>query len=215
MTVITINALGVSLVDPLFRDLSLTISKGDRIGLVAANGRGKSTLLSCLAGELDQTAGESTRARGAPVGFVKQAVPPEALDLSIHDWVMRALPADKADYESWRVDVVLGDLQVPYELQHRPLRRFSGGWQRTAMLASVWITEPDVLLQDEPTNHLDIEGQEALEAELINQDISCLLVSHDRSFLRNVGNRFWWIRNKKLEEVCDPEEYLSAEMGAG
>ena len=128
MTVISINALGVTLGDPLFSDLSLTISRSDRIGLVAANGRGKSTLLACLAGDFDQTAGEITRARGLRVGHVRQNVPPRAMAFSLYDWVLAALPPEQAEYESWRVDVVLDDLHVPHEMQHRPLGDLSGGW---------------------------------------------------------------------------------------
>ncbi|MEM8842097.1 MAG: hypothetical protein AAGD47_10010, partial [Pseudomonadota bacterium] len=69
-------------------------------------------------------------------------------------------------------------------------------------------------LLDEPTNHLDIDGQEALEGELITHDVSCLLVSHDRSFLRNVANRFWLITGKGLEETDSPEPFLASEMSA-
>ena len=76
------------------------------------------------------------------------------------------------------------------------------------------LRNPNFYLLDEPTNHLDIEGQEALENELIAQGASCLLVSHDRSFLRNVGNRFWWINGTKLDEVDSPEPFLNVELGA-
>jgi ATPase subunit of ABC transporter with duplicated ATPase domains len=74
---------------------------------------------------------------------------------------------------------------------------------------------PNFYLLDEPTNHLDIDGQEALEDELINHETSCLLVSHDRHFLTRVGNRFWWIRGRKLEEVESPDAFLASEMGTG
>lgn len=133
MSVINLNALGITLGDPLFSDLSLTLSKGDRIGLVAANGRGKSTLLACLANELPPTTGEITRARGLRIGYVTQSLPADALPITLYDWVLAALPADQADYESWRVDVVLDELQVPYDFQHQPLGTLSGGWQRTAI----------------------------------------------------------------------------------
>ena len=66
---------------------------------------------------------------------------------------------------------------------------------------------------DEPTNHLDIEGQEALEAELLGQGATCLLVSHDRSFVRNVGTRFWMIEKKRLIEVDSPEAFFSGQIG--
>ena len=163
MPLININALGVTLGDPLFSDLSFTLSKADRIGLVAANGRGKSTLLACLAGELEPTEGEITWARGLRVGYVRQEIPETALDQTVYELTRAALPPDQADYESWRVDVVLDELQVPQALQQRPLAELSGGWRRTAMLAAVWVTEPDVMLLDEPTNHLDLQRIGLLE----------------------------------------------------
>jgi len=199
MTIVNISALGITLGKSLFSGLDLTISKGDRIGLVAANGRGKTTLLHCLAGTFEQTAGEITRARGARVGLVAQDVPADALEKTLYDGVLAALPPDLAEYESWRVDVVLDDLKVPYEVQHRPLKELSGGWQRTAMLAAVWITEPDLLLLDEPTNHLDLHRigllQEWLSA--LPRDVPVVITSHDRAFLDEVTNRTLFLRPER------------------
>jgi ATPase subunit of ABC transporter with duplicated ATPase domains len=79
MTPININALGVTMGDALFSDLNLTISRGDRIGLVAANGQGKSTLMGCIAGSVAPTTGDITRARGLRVGHVAQNVPTDAM----------------------------------------------------------------------------------------------------------------------------------------
>ena len=74
------------------------------------------------------------------------------------------------------------------------------------------LKHPNFYLLDEPTNHLDIDGQEALETELISHDVACLLVSHDRRFLKTVGNRFWWIDGKRLIEVDSPEPFLERQM---
>lgn len=199
MTIININALGVTLGDPLFSDLNLTISKADRIGLVAANGRGKSTLLGCLADAFEHTSGDITRARGARVGYVTQNVPNEALDRTLYEWVLAALPAEQAEYESWRVDVVLDDLKVPYEVQHKPLSDLSGGWQRTAMLAAVWITEPDVLLLDEPTNHLDLHRIGLLQdwLQALPHEVPVVITSHDRAFLDATTNRTLFLRAER------------------
>ncbi|WP_170467020.1 ABC-F family ATP-binding cassette domain-containing protein [Ruegeria arenilitoris] len=196
MTIINIRALGMTLGDPLFSDLSLTISKSDRIGLVAANGRGKSTLLACLAGELEQTTGDITRARGLRVGHVRQNIPPEALSQTLYDHVLAALPAEQAEYESWRVDVVLDELSVPYDLFHQKLSALSGGWQRTALLAAVWITRPDLLLLDEPTNHLDLHRIALLESWLAGmpKDTPVVITSHDRAFLDASTNRTLFLR---------------------
>ena len=76
------------------------------------------------------------------------------------------------------------------------------------------LARPNFYLLDEPTNHLDIEGQEALEAELNAGDTSCLLVSHDRSFVRAVGNRFWRIERRRLVEIDDPEACFREAMEA-
>jgi ATPase subunit of ABC transporter with duplicated ATPase domains len=75
------------------------------------------------------------------------------------------------------------------------------------------LAKPNFYLLDEPTNHLDIDGQEALEAELLTQGATCLLVSHDRSFVRTVGTRFWLIDKKRLIEEDDPEAFFSGEIG--
>lgn len=199
MTVMNINALSVILGEPLFENLNLTISKGDRIGLVAANGRGKTTLLECLSGMSETTNGAIVRARGLRVGYVTQYVPDHAYTQSLYDWVLNALPTEQAEYESWRVDVVLGDLSVPYELQHRPLNELSGGWQRTALLAAAWIKEPDILLLDEPTNHLDLHRIGLLQDWLsgLPRDVPVVITSHDRAFLDATTNRTLFLRTER------------------
>jgi len=197
--ILSINSLGVTLGDPLFSDLNLTISKGDRIGLVAANGRGKSTLMGCMAGTVEPTSGEITRARGLRIGHVEQHVAPERLSQRLYDLVLSALPPDQADFEAWRVDVVLGDLQVPDELQQKPLSELSGGWQRTALLAAAWVTEPDLLLLDEPTNHLDLHRIGLLQNWLgaLPRDTPVLITSHDRAFLDATTNRTLFLRAER------------------
>ncbi|KIC46158.1 ABC-F family ATP-binding cassette domain-containing protein [Tateyamaria sp. ANG-S1] len=196
MAILNLNTLAVTLSDPLFSDLDLTISKGDRIGLVAQNGAGKSTLLACMAGQLDPTGGEITRARGLRIGYVKQDLPDEALGCTMYDWVLAALPPEQADYESWRVDVVLNDLSVPYEYQHRLLSELSGGWQRMAMIAAAWVTEPGLLLLDEPTNHLDLHRIALLQAWMaaLPGDLPVVVISHDRAFLDAVTNATLFLR---------------------
>lgn len=196
MSLINIQKLSVTLGDPLFSDLTVTISKGDRLGLVAANGRGKTTLLNCISGGIEPTSGDITTARGLRVGHVAQYVPEGDLDLTLYDKVLAALPVEQVDFESWRVGVVLDELAVPYDLQQTPLRELSGGWQRTAMLASAWITQPDVLLLDEPTNHLDLHRIGLLDTWLGNlpRDVAVIMTSHDRAFLDATTNRTLFLR---------------------
>ena len=214
MTLININALGVTLGDPLFTDLNLTISKGDRIGLVAANGRGKSTLLGCIAGTLEQTTGEITRARGLRLGNVTQNVSDYALSKTLYDHVLGALPPEQQDYESWRVDVVLDDLKVPCDLQHKPLSELSGGWQRTALLAAAWVTEPDVLLLDEPTNHLDLQRIGLLQDWLgaLPREMPVIMISHDRAFLDATTNRTLFLRAERSRDFALPFTHARAAL---
>ncbi|MBO9436960.1 ABC-F family ATP-binding cassette domain-containing protein [Ruegeria sp. R13_0] len=199
MTVMNISALSVIRGDVLFDDLNLTISKGDRIGLVAANGRGKTTLLECMASQSEATNGSIIRTRGLRAGYVTQYVPERAYTKTLYEWVLGVLPAEQAEYESWRVDVVLGELSVPYELQHRLLNELSGGWQRTALLAAAWIQEPDILLLDEPTNHLDLHRLGLLQNWLsaLPREVPVIVTSHDRAFLDATTNKTLFLRKER------------------
>ena len=192
MSLISARALGVTLRDTLFSDLDLTLQKGDRIGLVAANGRGKSTLLRVLAGQEEATTGDVVRARGLQVGLVTQDVPEAVLPLTFRAAVMGDRDAD----EGWRADIALDDFAVPDELRERPLSALSGGWRRLALLARVWVTEPDVLLLDEPTNHLDLARIGWLERWLcaLPRDMGVVVASHDRAFLDVVCTRTLFLR---------------------
>ncbi|MEP3278693.1 MAG: ABC-F family ATP-binding cassette domain-containing protein [Stappiaceae bacterium] len=198
MTLINLRNIGVTLAEPLFSNINLTISKGDRVGLVAANGRGKSTLLKAIAGETETTHGEITASRGVCIGLVSQDVPETLLDVPIYDAVLDALDADQAENESWRVDITLNDLQVPSDIWGQPLGTLSGGWQRIALLARVWVREPDVLLMDEPTNHLDLNRIGILQQwlETVARSTPFLLASHDRAFLDAVTNKTFFLRTE-------------------
>lgn len=204
MSLLNLQNVSVMLSDPLFSDLSITLNKGDRLGLVAANGRGKSTLLALMAGRHDATSGVVTRARGLRVGHVTQDLPKG--DVTLYDHVLGALPADQAEYESWRVDVVLDTLSVPYEMQQKPLAQLSGGWQRTALLAAAWITEPDVLLLDEPTNHLDLNRIGLLQDWLgqLPRDVPVVITSHDRAFLDATTTRTLFLRPERSRDFALP-----------
>ncbi|WP_374444956.1 ATP-binding cassette domain-containing protein [Stella sp.] len=181
---------------PLFRNLDLVVADGDRVGLVAGNGGGKSTLLRCLAGAAEPTAGEIVRSRGLRVGLVEQDVPQPLLDLPLEEAVRRAIPAGERAAMGWRVDLVLDELDTPAELRPRPVRALSGGWQRLALVARAWIADPDLLLLDEPTNHLDLAKIRLLEDWLTSpqRDVPMVVASHDRRFLDRVTNRTLFLR---------------------
>ncbi|NTJ07804.1 ABC-F family ATP-binding cassette domain-containing protein [Rhizobium lusitanum] len=206
MTLINLRNFGVTLGAPLFSNLNLTVDAGDRIGIVAANGRGKTTLLNSLAGRLEPTTGDITRSRGLRIGYVEQNVPADLAEVSFYDAILQALPTEQAASESWRVDVTLDSLDVPVVMRERTLSQLSGGWQRLAMLARVWVTEPDVLLLDEPTNHLDLAKIALLEDWLnaLPRDVAVLIASHDRAFLDAVGNRTLFLRQEQSQIYALP-----------
>jgi ATPase subunit of ABC transporter with duplicated ATPase domains len=214
MTLLTIRNLGVTLSAPLFSKLNLVVNPGDRIGLVAANGRGKSTLLRCIAGLIDASEGEIAKSRGLTLAYVEQDVPPGLMDTPFHGAVLAALSAERQAAESWRVDVALDTLDVPEPLRQRPLRQLSGGWQRFAMLARALVADVDVLLLDEPTNHLDLARIRQLE-DLINalpRDMPVVVSSHDRAFLDATTNRTLFLRPERSELFALPYSHARAAL---
>ena len=101
-----------------------------------------------------------------------------------------------ASTKSWRVETTLDEFDTPEDLRHRPIAALSGGWQRLALLARAWITEPDALLLDEPTNHLDAEKIARLEAWIAGPAARTpmLIASHDRTFLDTATTRTLFLR---------------------
>ena len=193
---IILRRVGVSFAGPLFQNLDLTIADGDRIGLVAGNGGGKSTLLRCIAGLAEPTTGDIVRSRGMRVGHVEQDVPASLLDLTLAEALRRAIPPAERDSRGWQVDLTLDELETPAELRDRPVRALSGGWQRLALIARAWMAEPDALLLDEPTNHLDLEKIRLLEGWIASplRQVPMVVASHDRQFLDACTNRTLFLR---------------------
>ena len=188
---ISLRNAGLVAMDTLFSDLNFVIGDGDRVGLVAGNGRGKTSLLRAMAGLGELTSGEIVRSRGLRVGYVEQDMPPDQMGLTLREAVLAALPEADRDYDSWRVEVVLDEFAAAEAMRNRRLTELSGGWQRIALIARCWVLEPDALLLDEPTNHLDLGKLFQLE-RWINEAaraIPVVIASHDRDFLDATTNR--------------------------
>src|SRR5690606_27928275 len=182
---ISLQNLSIIAGTPLFQALNLVIADGDRVGLIAGNGNGKTTLLRLIAGLAEPTTGEVVRSRGLRIGYVEQDVPKHLLGLPMRDAVLDALPAADRDADAWRADVALDGFETPWELRDGLGGELSGGWQRLMLVARVWVGEPDALLMDEPTNHLDLAKIFRLEQWLNREarNLPLLVASHDRDFL--------------------------------
>ncbi len=210
MGTISLRNAGHRAGDLLFSNLNLVIAEGDRVGLVAPNGRGKTTLLRAMAGLSELSEGDITRSRGLTIGYVPQDVPEADLAATLSDFVAAVLDAETRANEGWRVDVVLDELAVPAEMRDRQLGQLSGGWQRMALLARAWVTQPDALLMDEPTNHLDLGRILMLEEWLAYaaRNLPVVIASHDRAFLDASTNRTLFLRPS--EQVYLPLSYSAA-----
>ena len=211
---ISLRNVSLTATDPLFSNLNIVIGDGDRVGLVAGNGNGKTTLLRAMAGLTELTGGDIVRSRGLQVGYVEQDMPPQSMGLTLHESVLEALPLSERVTDSWRVDVVLDEFETPEAMRHRVLRELSGGWQRIALIARCWVLQPDALLLDEPTNHLDLGKLFQLE-NWINQaarNMPVVIASHDRQFLDATTNRTLFLRPEMSHYFALPYSKARAAM---
>ncbi|MBA4792149.1 MAG: ABC-F family ATP-binding cassette domain-containing protein [Phenylobacterium sp.] len=185
-----------------------------RTALVGENGAGKSTLLKCLTGELELNEGKVVRSRGLKLGYVPQEAPEALLPLTAREVLARALPEDGS--EDWRIDVLLDEFEIPFELAERRFEALSGGWRRLFMIASaVRLAEPDLLILDEPTNHLDLSNINRLERWLAaERRLPMLIVSHDRAFLERTTTRTIFLRSDGAHAFAVPFVQARAELMA-
>ena len=164
----------------LFTDISFSIAEGQKVGLIAKNGTGKSTLLSLLAGKDGYDSGSIIFRRGVKVGLLEQS-PVFDPEESVLD---ACFNHEGAPEKILKAKQILTQLKIR-DLQ-QPMGQLSGGQQKRVALANVLITEPDLLILDEPTNHLDLEMIEWLEGFLARGNKTLLMVTHDRFFLDRV-----------------------------
>ena len=164
----------------LFSDISFSIGEGQKVGLIAKNGTGKSTLLSILSGKEGYDSGSIVFRRDLKVGMLEQS-PTFDPDESVLDACFNHQGEDE---KVLKAKQVLTQLKIR-DLQQR-MGELSGGQQKRVALANVLLTEPDLLILDEPTNHLDLEMIEWLEGYLARGNRTLLMVTHDRFFLDRV-----------------------------
>ncbi len=176
----------------LFEDISFSIGEGQRVGLIAKNGTGKSTLLSILAGREGYDDGNIVFRRDLKVGILEQEP-----KFNVNESVLDACFNHHGDPEK-----VLKAKQILTQLKitdlHQPMGQLSGGQQKRVALANVLISEPDLFILDEPTNHLDLEMIEWLEGFLQRGNKTLLMVTHDRFFLDRVCNSILELDDQRI-----------------
>jgi ATPase subunit of ABC transporter with duplicated ATPase domains len=195
----------------LFKTGKLFIRRGDRVVLLGANGTGKTRMMLLARATIE----------GRPPTPLVKATPSLVLgygdqglaDLDEGDTPLGAItrPFDVGDQ---RARSLLAGAGIEILAQEKPIAQLSGGQRARLAMLVLRLLRPTFYLLDEPTNHLDIEGQEALEAELLSDEATGLIVSHDRTFVRAVGNRFWVIERRRLVETDDPDAFFAAQAGA-
>lgn len=171
----------------LFESVTFGVNEGDKIGLIAKNGTGKSTLLRLLSGSESPDSGTVTFRNDLRVGFLDQN-PIFTSGASLMDEMLPAVREE--DHDEWnregKVVQILSQLGLDSSLN---VDHLSGGQRKRASLARVLLSDPDILILDEPTNHLDISTIEWLENYLTRQKVTLLMVTHDRYFLDRVCNK--------------------------
>jgi ATPase subunit of ABC transporter with duplicated ATPase domains len=196
----------------LFNIERLAVRAGDRIALLGTNGAGKSTLLAALAREFaakDVHYDGKAQVRfnpGARLAVFDQAMSDLPLDASLIAYMTQV--DGVGEREAIQALIKAG---FPHRRMEQAISLLSFGERARLKFLRLKAERPNFYLLDEPTNHLDIEGQEDLESQLAEADVSCVFVSHDRYFTRSAATRFLEIRRGKLVEVEDPDEFFDAQ----
>ncbi len=172
--------------EPLLRDFSTRILRGDRIGLIGPNGSGKTTLLNLLLGRLPPDAGQVRHGTKLEIAYFDQLREQLDPEQTVLDSVAGGQETIEINGQRRHVIGYLGDFLFPAHRTRSPVKSLSGGERNRLLLARLFAKPANLLVMDEPTNDLDLETLELLEELLLEFTGTLLLVSHDRTFLDNV-----------------------------
>ena len=185
----------------IVRNINRSVLAGQRIGILGANGQGKSTLVKTIAGALQPISGEFITGKGLNIGYFSQqeldVLRPADNPLEHMIRLVRDTPASvrpsAMDCREQGLRNFLGTFNFSGDMVKQPVGSMSGGEKARLVLCMIVWQRPNLLLLDEPTNHLDLSTREALGVALNEFDGSVMLVSHDRALLRSVCDEFWLV----------------------
>lgn len=180
----------------VFKGVSATVKRLEKIAVVGVNGAGKSTLLKCIAGEAEASGGVITIGANVKIGYFSQHAldvldPNKTLEQEIHD----RIPQSTIGF----VRNLLGAFLFSGDAVEKKISVLSGGEKSRLVLATILASPVNLLILDEPTNHLDIKTREVLMQSIINFEGTVLLVSHDRHFLRSVSNKVYEVGSGEVK----------------
>jgi ATP-binding cassette subfamily F protein 3 len=184
----------------IVRHIQRSVLPGQRIGILGANGQGKSTLVKTLAHMQPALEGQITEGKGLNIGYFAQ----QELDVLRPDegplaHMLRLAKAVNPQAREQELRDFLGRFRFTGDMVMQPVGQFSGGEKARLVLALIVWQRPNLLLLDEPTNHLDLTTREALSMALNEFEGTVMLVSHDRALLREVCDEFWLVAQGKVE----------------
>ncbi|MBE7412448.1 MAG: ATP-binding cassette domain-containing protein [Leptospiraceae bacterium] len=182
----------------LFDDLSFSVNKGEKVGLIGRNGHGKSTIFQILLGNVEPDSGIVTIPKNYKIGYLQQHL--KFTKPTVLEECSLGLPPGE-EYETWQVEKILFGLGFSEKDMERSPSEFSGGYQIRMNLARLLVSKPDMLMLDEPNNYLDIVTIRWLEEFLREWEGEIILVTHDRSFMDAVVTHVVAIHRTKAVKV--------------
>jgi ATP-binding cassette, subfamily F, member 3 len=183
---------------PLFDDLTFTVNRRERVGLVGRNGHGKTTVFRMILGEVPADGGDILIPKRYRIGHLDQQL--HFTEATVLDEAVLGLPEEHRD-ERWRAEQILSGLGFTKADMDRAPELFSGGFQVRLNLAKVLVSEPDLLLLDEPTNYLDVVSIRWLERFLNEWKTELMLITHDRSFMDRVVTHTVAIHRRRAKKI--------------
>lgn len=195
--------------NPIIKNSGGLIEKGDKIALIGANGKGKSTLLRIIAG-VEKFEGKSILGHNVSQTFFAQH---QLESLHLENEILAELQAFAPEYSETELRSILGCFLFGGDDVYKKIKVLSGGEKSRVALAKAITSDANFLILDEPTNHLDIQSVNILIQSLQQFEGTFIAVSHDRYFLDNVANKIWWIEDQEIKEYpgtyAEYEEWMS------